>query len=348
MKSTNRAGRSSARAERAPARTFFRGLEHLFEDAWDRAEGRRRVVSIGGVRVALRFAEGRLDDLAMRCLGHIEVVAEDHADAAVDSAVAETGELPWSNEVIAGDGETRALVGGRVWVAHDPESGRVEAVDPLLRRAIAVFPDPGALAPHELASPLRASLLRLVDRRGVRFLHAGAVSAAGGAALLVGPSGSGKSTLALACLGAGLGYLGDDYVAISEGRGGPHVCSAYASAKLDERALELLGGGLRSLIVEAAEGPKKALFLPADRVVARAPLAAVVVPSPGGDRTRIEPVSPAHALLAMAPSTMIQHPGRDAGALTEMRDLVTATPCWKLTMDRDPHNAAAAVRDLLG
>lgn len=349
MKSTNRAGPPRARAEDDPTRTFFRGLEQAFDDAWGRGEGCRRAIRIGSVTVALRFTETRLAQLVMRCLGHIEVEPRGRADATVDCVIAAPVALPWARDECAGDGEDRALLGGRIWVTHDPASGRIEAVDPSGRRAIAVLPDPEALAPHELASPLRACLLRLVDRPGVRFLHAGAVVGGGGAALLVGSSGSGKSTLALACLDAGLGYLGDDYVAIDQGgRHGAAVYSVYTSAKLDAGALDRLGDAFSDAAIKAAPGPKQALCLRGRRVLTRAGLAAIVVPSIGGDQTRLDSVSPARALLAMAPSTMIQHPGRDAGALTEMRDLVTSTPCWRLAMDNDLVAAATAVGELLG
>lgn len=350
MKSTSRAGPPSATPERAPSSTFFAGLEQRFEAAWDPLVGRRRAVAIGGLTVTLRFSGPELESLLMRCLAHIEVDVPERGDASIDCLAAPAGELPWQDEAVAGDGEARTLVGGRAWMTHDPRSGRLEAVDPTRRRAVAFYPDPTALAPHELATPLRASLLRLLDRPGLRFLHAGAVAGTRGAALLVGSSGSGKSTLALACLRSGLGYLGDDYVALAAGEAASTVCSVHASAKLDPASLELLGD-LAASMLAGTPNPKLGLCLlprSAQRLTRSAPLAEIIVPRIGAESTRLRPLPPARALLAMAPSTMIQHPGRDRGALAEMRELVIATRCWDLAIDADPATAAAAVGELLG
>ena len=48
-----------------------------------------------------------------------------------------------------------------------------------------------------------------------QVVHAASVGTKDGAVLIVGKGGSGKSTSALACLNAGMYYLGDDYTLIS-------------------------------------------------------------------------------------------------------------------------------------
>ena len=351
MRLTSQAGPPNVRPEDAPALTFYQGLERRFQEARGDGEVCDRAVALGGVTVRISFSTQEIETLVMRCLAHIEVDVPEQSDAAISCLSGDAIEIPWNTGSVPAEGEVRSLVGGNVWITHDPRSGRIEAVEPGIGRAVSVFPDPAALAPHELASPLRASLLRLVDRPGLRFLHAGGVSTDGGAALLVGPSGAGKSTLALACLSIGLCFLGDDYVVVHEGSARPAVCAVHASAKVSAGSLDLLGHRFDDLLIPAVPGKKQAVALLGYRpskLIRRASLAAIIVPRIDGEGTYVRPLSPLQALLAMAPSTMIQHPGRDPGALTEMRELVNFTPCWELGMDRDLKAGAAALGDLLG
>ena len=68
-------------------------------------------------------------------------------------------------------------------------------------------------------------------------MHAGAIGTDGGAVLVVGRGGRGKSTTTLAGLGAGLKYVGDDYVAV-ETKDRPLVHSIYNAGKLEPHHLE--------------------------------------------------------------------------------------------------------------
>ena len=85
------------------------------------------------------------------------------------------------------------------------------------------------LPPYERAAPLRAIFHWWFQDRGFHVLHAGAAGTDGGAVLLAGKGGAGKSTAALACLGAGLSYLGDDHCLVKQNQD-PCVYSLYNSA----------------------------------------------------------------------------------------------------------------------
>ena len=90
-------------------------------------------------------------------------------------------------------------------------------------------------------------------------VHAAAVGDARGAALLVGRGGSGKSSTAVACLAAGLGFLGDDYC-ILRFEPEPVVHSLYCSAKVTNEELPHLGALAEQRDLDVPEGPKPVLF----------------------------------------------------------------------------------------
>src|SRR5437667_6307955 len=96
-------------------------------------------------------------------------------------------------------------------------------------------------------APLRNVLTWWANDRGLAFLHAGAVTDGAGAVVLAGGSGAGKSTTAMACLAAGLGFVGDDACLV---RLDPHpvVFSVYGFAKLEPDALARLPTLRRCLV----------------------------------------------------------------------------------------------------
>ena len=89
--------------------------------------------------------------------------------------------------------------------------------------------------------------------------------------------------------------------------------------------------------------PEFAGLLPASR-----PLAAVFVPHiSGGRSTTIEPIGPAAALAALAPSTLLQTAAADRGALAAMAKLVRSVPCFRLSLGTERSEIAARIRTFL-
>ena len=70
-----------------------------------------------------------------------------------------------------------------------------------------------------------------MEASGRQLVHAAAVGTDEGALLITGRGGVGKSTTALACLEAGMQFLGDDYVVVGLDPE-PQVYRLYGSAKL--------------------------------------------------------------------------------------------------------------------
>jgi hypothetical protein len=187
--------------------------------------------------------------------------------------------------------------------------------------------------------------------RGWQLVHGAAVGGADGGALIAGRSGAGKSTTALACLAAGLGFAGDDYV-LATADPEPRVHGVYASAKLQQEQLPRFPWLAAHVANREREpGEKPVLLLAGDarlRLVPAMPLRAVVVPRvTGAARPAVRPIAPAEALAALAPSTLFQLPFDRPAALGRLRRLVESCPCWRLEAGPDLAAVATAVAGLL-
>jgi hypothetical protein len=197
----------------------------------------------------------------------------------------------------------------------------------------------------ERAAPMRPALFLAVHGAGRALVHAGAVGTQGAAALLVGPGGSGKTTSALAALRAQMDYLGDDYVLISEDA---TVWNVFATAKVD-LAHPHLGA------VAAAAVPRPLCGAPDEKLICdipapkrSLPLACIVAPRiGGGGGTRLSPLPPGRALLALAPSTVLQMPFDDGGSLPLLAGLARRLPCWSLEIGDDPAEIPGALQQAI-
>jgi hypothetical protein len=201
-----------------------------------------------------------------------------------------------------------------------------------------------ALPGWELAAPLRPLFAWLVEDCGSAFVHAAVVGHEAGGLLLAGPSGSGKSTAALACVCAGARFLADDCAILSLG---PELRarSVYRTAKVGRARLADDFTELRSLETELEHDRGKAILAfprEGQMLLSRCPIAAIVVPSVvDHSSSRLERISPAAALTALAPSTLLQVPGTTAKTLDILAAAVGSVPCYRLAAgDRLPAMAS--------
>ena len=297
--------------------------------------------------MAFRGMEARAEDAAPGP-GEARVLVYDTASTGIEPPTP-----PWDPAELPGGGEATIRVSDDVWGSYAPDCGRLSLVDRRRREAVVHFPDAALLPWNERAAPLRHVLHWLVERPGLRMLHAAGVGRGGQGALLVGRSGAGKTTLALACLARGLDYLGDDYVAV-ETFGEPRAHSIYATAKPSAETLRRVGGFDADALVDIGREPgsKAALGLAerhGDRLPAELKISLLVVPElVAGDGGTTKPAPRSAAMLAMAPSTIIQHPSRGGEAMGEIASLARRLPCRLVEVGDDPTAAAATVEELLG
>ena len=201
----------------------------------------------------------------------------------------------------------------------------------------------------EVGSPLQTILNWWSAEHGLQYVHAAGVGSAEGGLLLTGPGGSGKSTTALACLEAGMGYLGDDYCMVSD----QEVFSLYATAKLVGEADLLRFPSLRNWVENEDRAPEDKILLNLARhrsssLLLRAPLKAVVLPRVHGPGpSRLRQVRGAEALLALAPTTLFQLAGSQQLGMSRMKELLRKAPCYVLELGPDIPQIAPLLQGLL-
>ena len=231
------------------------------------------------------------------------------------------------------------VVTPRATVRFEPASQILSAWEPDAARAWCCVADSEHIVWWDRAAPFRSLLGWWLEANGRQLIHGAAVGHEAGAVVLAGPGGSGKSTTALAAHLEGLGYLGDDYCAVSH-HDGPVVHSLYGTAKLrlDDHDRS---GPLADRLLHANPTPdEKAVALvtglPGTRVVEQAPVRAVVAVRVGADgTTRVVRASRAQVLAALAPSSILQLPGTTGATFAGLARLVRSVPVAVLELGRD-------------
>jgi hypothetical protein len=204
--------------------------------------------------------------------------------------------------------------------------------------------DPSMLRNFERASPLLSPLQRWLSRSGLRVVHAGAVATSAGAALIVGDSGAGKSTTSLACRQSGLGFLGDDHVAVEFGLNRVH--SLYSTAKLSWDHPASPSSGVHPVGSPSVDG--KALYFLQDGIVTQATLRAIVAPRVvAHSKSGLTRISPGRALTALAPSSVLQLPDQAAQRLADLRQLCAELPAFELVLGSDVDAVGGLVEQAL-
>lgn len=344
--------RGSALASPQQLRAFRTG----FERAASAAGGLIRApFRVAGERVVLEFASVALMSRIARPFAHLR--CEDGPAAlrirvwdSESTGVPLPPELPSPGSVYAQSLPSTVEEHSVRWAFFRPDPG-LTAYDAASREADYWIPAVSRITYGDLAGGFRAVFAWDMAQQGLQFLHAAAVADGGRAGLIVGRSGSGKSSTSLACLLAGMEFLGDDHCLLDL-RGTPAVHSIYAAAKLHTSQLERFPDVERLVINPDREPPIKgvALLHPefAGLLPASRPLAAVFVPQiSGGPATAIEPIGPAAALAALAPSTLLQTAAADRGALAAMAKLVRSVPCFRLSLGTERSEIAGRIRTFL-
>lgn len=345
-----------------------RGYEFLasMRAAFERATTRCRVQSLhlamgsGGVR--LEFAGDTLLSRFAPAFAHL--MAEPASPApwpedaltvllwdSVSSGV-QPPTPPWDRREFLARGEISHDFDASLRLSFRIDSGVLSLYDARTRTALCWVRDPDAMPPWEEAAPLRPILGWWAEHTGRQLAHGAAVGTQEGAVLLAARGGSGKSTTALACLEAGMLYLGDDYVMLEAGHP-PTAASLYATAKLIPANLDDRLPGLRAWVTGRHDRTQDKVTLGlfeafSSQVVRSLPLRAIVIPflTPDG-RLSLQPATARDTLTALAPTTLFQLPNAGEQALRQMAGMVRAVPRYRLGLDRDLAVNVQALRDLI-
>jgi hypothetical protein len=339
-------------------RAFFRALGSGFDQAAGAAGGAvERCFQVGGRRLRLRFAGPTLLPVLTPPLEHLAVSAPGRPDLTVylwdtASTGVQPPPPPWSDDAYLARAGIDHGLGEKLHAAFFIDRGILYLFDATAGLGFYWVRDPRQVPPWDRAAPLRPLLNWWAGSGGGRLVHGAAVGLPGSGILLTAPGGSGKSTTALACLQAGLLFLGDDYVLVRDD-GEPSVHSLYSSAKLVPRHLRRMLPRLETAVArsDGLDGDKAVLLLAPGhrgRLTDGLPLCAIAVPrlSPTG-RTAVRPASPVEVLTALAPTTLLQLPGTGSEALAALGRLVRRMPRYTLEVGTDLDEVVAAVRGLL-
>ncbi len=198
---------------------------------------------------------------------------------------------------------------------------------------------------------LSLSLIEVFRRRGRFAVHAAGIALNGRAALLAGAAGSGKSTLALACVRAGLAFLGDDLVFLRSESNRLIVEAFPDEIDVTNTTLGFFPDlAQRFADLPLPEGwPKRAVHLEeyGSLEIAWDAEPAVLVFPRVGDRTLLEPVSADEALVELIPNVLRTDAAVSQRHLDALARLARSAPAYRLQVS-DPLEAPALIRSLLG
>ena len=338
---------------------FLAALRSTAERAGEAAGGfdERRFL-IAGRLIALRFAGPALIPPLTEALGGVRSEERRTPDLVVriwdsESTATSMPPPPWGADDYREHGVIRGWFDEQVQCTWQWVTNALSVLTPATGEGWHWTASPDGYPYFDRAAPLRKLLHLWFAHEGLQFTHAAALGSPEGCVLLAGSSGAGKSSATLACLGSPVGHVADDYC-ILERRGEEiDVHATYSSAKANADTLERL-----ELPESLAENPvrepgDKAVVLLdrhfPEKLVPRAPLRAIAVPVVTGERrTRLVPASPAVAMAAIAPSTMLQLPGTGGETLRAIAAAVRSVPCFRLEAGTDPDGVPAAIGELLG
>ncbi|MFO1060878.1 MAG: hypothetical protein U1E53_28385 [Dongiaceae bacterium] len=321
------------------AAAYFAAARQAFAAAAAAAPGPRLDLSLADRPLHLAFADGPLPALLGPAFRH-RPPSPAGAPGLTVRCWHGTAHAPppWPRGGGGPENLVRRSPDGRFVAVLSVVGGSLALLDAAGDEACYWVPDPAALPVWERSHPLDRILAHWHGRQGATMIHAGAVGTEEAGLLLVGRGGSGKSTSALACLDSPLSLVSDDYVMVAEegGPGGrPVAHGVYGSVQIHAEHRARFPRLLPALDNAAAAGTEKPMMWLAERrpgaMRPSTKLAAIVVPRVvGNGPARWHPVSPAAALQALAPSSMLQLGTGGPATFARMAGWCRTLPCYGL------------------
>lgn len=335
---------------------YFAQVRAAFERASQNADSTpERHYQVADRRVSFHPAGSALIPFVTPALAHLaaEPAAAELRVYLYDSASTDTPFVFPSEEVRA------RFERGEVWSYRD--DGHQLVIDPYSKTATLFdaaaaaswfwTPSAQGFSYHETSFPLRLVWRWWLEPKGIYLTHAAAVANARGAVLVAGPGGTGKSTTALACLAAGLGYVGDDFV-LTRAEPSPHVYSLYCSAKMHTAQLRHFARLNNRVINPHRNRDDKALLMLGaqfgDALCMDAPLRALFIPRiRGGGATRLTPLAAPMALRQLAVGTFFVTLNANQAEMDTMAQLARTLPCYTLDLGDRFDEIPAVIREYL-
>lgn len=347
--------------------SYFDDCRECWGQVADKTQDHSFTFRIAGQRVRMRFAGDELMFLT-RAFGHFPTAEESGRPSGVpdtetgnspleilicEGAATETElpEPPWPIDAVRNHPDTKWMIDrGSVFVSHMPQHGYVIMYRPAERIALVWIQDKSQLPYWEIASPFCVVFSWWAEQIGGQIAHAATVGCDGRGVLLVGRGGSGKSTTALACVDAGLQYVSDDYVLLTDDPMPVGHC-LYSTGKLHRHLLEDHFAHWQDRVAANVGLEQKAVFFLSNdcpnQISKSLELVGVVRPRfVELAESTIELSSKANVLLGLGPSTVFQHPSRRGNGLSFLAQLVRSLPSHQMNLGAIA-TGPTALKDLL-
>lgn len=327
----------------SPAAQYYaRGREAFFRAA-DAAGLQTHCFLAGSLYLRLHLAGQALKEKLTRAMRHIEIPAAPMGAEVLDVYCFDSASTgvpmpppPWPPTAYGQKGHILGYNDGAMHCVYQPGVDILHLYNRTENAAL-YWVDAAETIPYwEASFPMRGLVHWWSLATPWQLMHAGAVGFADGGVLLAGKSGSGKSTTALSCLGTELSYASDDYVLVRTGPA-PYVASMYSTAKLVPDNLHRLPALEEKIVNAGALGSEKALFFLAEHfrsgISTGFPVRALFLPRvTGGPDTSLTPATPAEALFALAPTTVLHLEGGSREAFAKMSTLSKTVPVFWLNL----------------
>ncbi len=269
------------------------------------------------------------------------------------AAAAPLPSLPWPVEAYRPCGEVKGYSDGASYIRFDVPMQAITVIGAGMHKGAYFNRSPDELPAYESAGPLKWLFHRLAVERGMFAAHCGAVSLANSAAVIIGPRGAGKSTTALACLSAGLDYLGDDRCLLEPGAI-PMVHALYTRAKFFSTDRAKFGHGV---VTDMAYRPERdfdgKLHVPVDQVAPRqmkrsARIGCFLVLERGSEEgSHLAPVARSTVARMLVSEVIGQSPTTAARTLALSSELVREAPVYTLVAGRNLQRLAGTIAEFL-
>ena len=335
---------------------FFEAVLAGAHAAEERAGRLIRDIDLAGARVRLTFAGPALLTRMMPAMAHLELPPGHEEPAArlhvwdSESTGVPIAPRPCPRDWLTDRGDIWGMASRRFKSSFHWVESAINVFD--LERAIGVYwTDSASELPYwAKASPFRPLFHWWLERTGGLLLHGAAVGTVHGALLITGKGGIGKSSTALACLGAGMHYVGDDYVAVRLDPE-PRVFSLYSTAKLDPGQADRFPA-LRAQVVnrDLRADEKAVIQLHPDwtsQLARSLPLRAIATPTFGtGPDTTFHPIAAATVMRSASFTTMSQLPHAGQRMHESIERMVRSLPRAEMRLG-NLESVAGSIREFL-
>jgi hypothetical protein len=335
---------------------FFDAILERTLCAEERLRSLRTRLDVAGIQIELAFAGENLCPYILPALAHLEVQSPDEPDLRIhvwdsDSTGIEFVLPPVSRDCFTTRGDIWGMSSARIRSAFHWIEFSVNVFDVKRREGVFWVRSDACVSNWTRGSPLRTLLHWSMEANGRQLVHAAAVGTDEGALLITGRGGVGKSTTALACLEAGMQFLGDDYVVVGLDPQ-PRVYRLYGSAKLTAAQLgrfpdlaRLVGPG------DFLEDGKALIVLPPSmnrQIPHSLPLRALVTPSFADSRESfIGTADPLDLQQAAAITTMSQLPHAGPRTHAFFEHMARTLPVGRLHLGTEIDRIPMAVESFL-